>query len=666
MTSLNDNNDNIVNGKILIIVALILACSGTASAFTLSGTVTDIVPSPVPDVAVQLYFNGNPVGGAFDTTNGSGFYSITGIPSATYEIGFTPDPIYNLQSRLITNFTIESDTVLDVTLFPEDHYYIRGTVTDTLGNGLPFIDLNVYDQIEDTLITTTGDDTDSTGFYDVLVPTGFYRLVYRPILGQAYVPVQFFNVTLSADTIIDLMLPGGYYLQGSVTGPGGPVVNADLDADDSFTGERIYTLNDNTDGSGHYQIVLPPGTFDVNVTPQIGDRIVPDIVHGFVINGNSTLNFTLVAGYIFSGNVERAGGSGVPDVDLDVYNSGSNIKLFTPNDNTDNSGQFEMVLPTGTFDIDFEPPDSLRLSSVLFTGFPFDSDTNITVVLDTGIVVSGIVTDSVGSGVSHVSVHPFTSPGGLPVFAPGHSTDSTGFYDIMIPPDTYKIIYRPDSLMGVLDSVILDNVSISSDTAINISLYGAGPDTVSPAVTVISPNGGESWAAFSTQSIVWNASDNITVSSIDIYFSSAGPGGPFSSITSGEPNDGSYQWSVPNDTTESGYIKVIAFDPSSNSSEDLSNDAFAIYSVSSNCDYVVGDANNSGETNGLDVVYMVNFFKGGTAPPYICQCMPGDSWYVAGDVNSSCSFNGLDVTYLVGFLKGGSNPVPCSDCPPSG
>ena len=85
---------------------------------------------------------------------------------------------------------------------------------------------------------------------------------------------------------------------------------------------------------------------------------------------------------------------------------------------------------------------------------------------------------------------------------------------------------------------------------------------------------------------------------------------------------------------------------------------------SGGCDYIVGDVNNSGDYNGLDVTYSVSFFKGGAAPPFECECAPGDIWYVAGDVNNSCSYNGLDVTYGVAFFKGGAAPEPCQDCPP--
>lgn len=85
-----------------------------------------------------------------------------------------------------------------------------------------------------------------------------------------------------------------------------------------------------------------------------------------------------------------------------------------------------------------------------------------------------------------------------------------------------------------------------------------------------------------------------------------------------------------------------------------------------NCDYIVGDINNSGGFNGVDVVFAVSYFKGGTMPPYACECTPGHTWFVAGDVNASCNFNGVDVTYAVSYFKGGPGPHPCVDCPPGG
>ena len=87
--------------------------------------------------------------------------------------------------------------------------------------------------------------------------------------------------------------------------------------------------------------------------------------------------------------------------------------------------------------------------------------------------------------------------------------------------------------------------------------------------------------------------------------------------------------------------------------------------TSSGCSYVTGDVNGSDSYNGLDITYGVNFFKGGPAPLYTCECTPGQTWFVSGDVNQSCGYNGLDITYGVNYFKGGPGPLPCADCPPS-
>ncbi len=87
------------------------------------------------------------------------------------------------------------------------------------------------------------------------------------------------------------------------------------------------------------------------------------------------------------------------------------------------------------------------------------------------------------------------------------------------------------------------------------------------------------------------------------------------------------------------------------------------------CPYMPGDVNGNGSFNGLDIVYMVSFFKGGPAPgidchPY-CPNQP-DPFYAGGDVNGDCVFNGLDIVYFVTFLKGWLPEIHyCPDCPPA-
>jgi hypothetical protein len=109
----------------------------------------------------------------------------------------------------------------------------------------------------------------------------------------------------------------------------------------------------------------------------------------------------------------------------------------------------------------------------------------------------------------------------------------------------------------------------------------AAPDTTSPAVTVSSPNGGESWAAGSIHTITWTASDSGGVTGVDLFYSTNG-GVSFTAIATGIANTGSYAWTVPNTATTNAFVKAVAHDASGNTGEDLSNAAFTITAPAGN------------------------------------------------------------------------------------
>jgi hypothetical protein len=91
--------------------------------------------------------------------------------------------------------------------------------------------------------------------------------------------------------------------------------------------------------------------------------------------------------------------------------------------------------------------------------------------------------------------------------------------------------------------------------------------------------------------------------------------------------------------------------------------SFTFYFLT-DCYYTMGDGNNNGHFNGLDIVYTMAWLKGGPAPIH-CQCTPGNIWPTSLDFNGSCNFNGLDILYVINYFKGGPAPTYCTDCPPS-
>jgi hypothetical protein len=129
-----------------------------------------------------------------------------------------------------------------------------------------------------------------------------------------------------------------------------------------------------------------------------------------------------------------------------------------------------------------------------------------------------------------------------------------------------------------------------------------------------------------------------------------------------------YTYAPVSGDTIKGITGVYKFDHSKfriSPRTDADFNSFATWCGGGGCHYVVGDVNNNGSFNGIDVTYGVSYFKGGNPPPYSCECTPGSTWFVGGDVNGSCVFNGIDITYMVSYFKGGAAPRPCPNCPPT-
>ena len=84
------------------------------------------------------------------------------------------------------------------------------------------------------------------------------------------------------------------------------------------------------------------------------------------------------------------------------------------------------------------------------------------------------------------------------------------------------------------------------------------------------------------------------------------------------------------------------------------------------CVYRSGDINGDGSSNLSDIVFAVNYIRGGPNPPAItCDCPPHGMIYAAADVNGDCSFNLSDLVFYVLVIRGLQTFQSCVDCPAS-
>ncbi|MEP7027129.1 MAG: FlgD immunoglobulin-like domain containing protein [Candidatus Eisenbacteria bacterium] len=102
-------------------------------------------------------------------------------------------------------------------------------------------------------------------------------------------------------------------------------------------------------------------------------------------------------------------------------------------------------------------------------------------------------------------------------------------------------------------------------------------DTTPPTVTVLSPNGGETWDTGSSQAITWSASDDVGVTAVDLDLSLHGANGPWMPIAHALANSGSYGWIAPDSASDSALVRVTAYDAATHATMDASDSVFVLF-----------------------------------------------------------------------------------------
>jgi hypothetical protein len=102
-----------------------------------------------------------------------------------------------------------------------------------------------------------------------------------------------------------------------------------------------------------------------------------------------------------------------------------------------------------------------------------------------------------------------------------------------------------------------------------------------PTVVVTQPNGGETVEFGTVYEITWEARDNGLVDSVAILLSLDGGLTYPDTVATGEPDDSSYLWTVPDIDSKAARIKVVAVDCAMNEGEDLSDSDFVLWGTTS-------------------------------------------------------------------------------------
>jgi hypothetical protein len=174
--------------------------------------------------------------------------------------------------------------------------------------------------------------------------------------------------------------------------------------------------------------------------------------------------------------------------------------------------------------------------------------------------------NTAGGSVSYLRID-FSRNGGLDWQSLSSNAPNTGWFAWDIQPDTMKTYRAKIRLRGYNSSNQLMGADGSQQ---DFTIMPVLPCTV----TVTAPNGGEMWGVGEAHDITWTT-NGPTPHHVTIYYSTDG-GGQWNTIIT-YPNTGTYSWTVPDDTTSNGLVKVKALTQQNELiGEDISDGVFSI------------------------------------------------------------------------------------------
>jgi len=292
------------------------------------------------------------------------------------------------------------------------------------------------------------------------------------------------NIALLLGLLALFALPGpsarAADLTGTVVGPNGiGVPGVDIDVNDSVTGDSIPISNDTTDANGMFTVAVPDNaTYDVSLSAPLATRLVSRIVPGVVVTtGTTNLGvLPLEPGALLTGQIVRlANGTPVVNVDTDIDRSATGERVFTPGDNTDANGIFQVIAPLEPVDFTVEPGVPLRLVGLLLEGIPIAGDTNLGALpLEPGALLTGaVVRASDGTPVAGADTDLSDAATGAPIPTAADDTDAGGIFAVVAPLRPVDLVVEPLKADRLVAREIPD-IAIVGDTNVGAIAVDAG------------------------------------------------------------------------------------------------------------------------------------------------------------------------------------------------
>jgi len=152
--------------------------------------------------------------------------------------------------------------------------------------------------------------------------------------------------------------------------------------------------------------------------------------------------------------------------------------------------------------------------------------------------------------------------------------DGDGFLSLSEITDLVSYSNTP-TFPGLTPSNVSLVTNVDVNDILNYLVPTTGADVTPPVVTVLAPNGAESWTGGQSRTISWVATDNLAVTTVDVFYRDS-ESSPWTKLAQNLANAGSFTWFVQNTPTAAARVRVLARDAAGNQGSDQSDNLFTI------------------------------------------------------------------------------------------
>jgi hypothetical protein len=433
---------------------LALSSSVSAALTTLTGKVTDLGGAGIFNVTINFVdaCTGAIAPATGNVTSSTGDFRAT-VYAGVYDLEFSPPAGSLYQAWRIRNF----DLTVGRTLAPVSLGFgviVSGRVNDSAGAGIPNVFVRFFPPGSSDRTFAVRDRTDLSGNFSIVVPAGTYDIKYGPPPGTRYLGLVRPSLPIPGNaTLATVVLATGLLLSGLLTDSAPqphPVVNANVDATNTATGEKLFLSHDRTDATGAFTLAIPPGAYVFGFKPEKCNLLVGRESAATTISADTTLPaVALLPGVLVKGTVTDTRAVPLFDVNTNFIVASTGLPVFTFDDHTDASGNYSAVIPgQGTYNIDYAPNRGVRLAGFKMTGVSVNNNSAQvlpTVQLQDAVLVTGRTVTYTNTPLADIDLDFFSHGTTTKLYTPNDHTDTAGTFVVAVPPGTYDIRLEPPS-----------------------------------------------------------------------------------------------------------------------------------------------------------------------------------------------------------------------------